>query len=230
MDLISKLTFFSSTTYRNTIGFSEKDDTNYFDDLTDNKEEMVAANFISNHLSYVGRLTEENLFYNAVDYVFQRGSWAPSRYGDGSFPIWYSSVEIETSFFETVFHWKNSILSDANFAPLSKNPIYMTRTIFDVQCQGDLVDLRGKETSYPWLLSDDYQECQNIGARLHTQGFPAILSPSARKQRGNNVAVMQKTVLGKVGYQGNYIYEFLPGIKPSVKVYDHKQEELLLIE
>ncbi len=57
-----------------------------------------------------------------------------------------------------------------------------------------LIDLTGKEKKFPGLTGNDYSLTHQIGERLHREGHPGLLAPSARC-RGTNLAAFTSAIL-----------------------------------
>ncbi|MCW5588256.1 MAG: RES family NAD+ phosphorylase [Legionellales bacterium] len=208
MNLIDTVTAYQGACFRNTIGFALEENT-LFDDLTDEADEQTIAVKVTQELNNRFLLTAENIFFNAIDYVFERKSWCESRFSDGHFAAWYASNDVETTFYETIFHWKKAMIDDVDF-DLENVPVYTSRTVFNVFCSSDLIDLRTKTPDFPTLISQNtncYFDNQKIGRRLYEQGFPGLITPSSRHKKGDNLVIFNKTVLSRPKHQGNYLYE-----------------------
>ena len=101
-----------------------------------------------------------------------------SRYSDGSFGVWYGADSIETTVHETVHHWRSGFLRDAGF---TRPGIRVERKLYRVRCDAALLDLRPAVAQVPALVDPaDYSLTQQIGARLHREGHPGLVSRSAR--------------------------------------------------
>ena len=74
-------------------------------------------------------------------------------------------------------------------------PIYRERAVYRVRCKALLVDLSGKELEFPDLIGPDYVFTQQIGTRLHREGHPGLLAPSARQRGGINLVALTPAVL-----------------------------------
>jgi len=228
MSLISDLIQYDDNTYRNIIGLGVDVEPAYFDDLSDDLNDCLEANHLAEE-NPTQPLTQEKLYFNAIDYVFRLKHWMNSRFGDGSFPVWYASTQLETTFHETVYHWRQSILFDANFHTRAE-PIYSARTVFNVWCHSNLVDLRSKSTDYHFLVDPDtnqYKHTQKVGKELYSEGFPGLITGSARLSGAANIAMFYKKALDKPNLQGHYVYELLPGDKPQVNILNEERRETL---
>ncbi len=156
-----------------------------FDDLSDDQNDWQTAIALemdakpatfTNYQPIINRPFEEAEWDNAIGYPFTH--WQQSRYSDGSFGIWYGADGIETTIHETVYHWHNGLLADAGF--LQPN-IKIQRRVYNVRCDAALINLATQLDQYPSLVSPhDYSFCQQVGARLHREGHPGLISLSAR--------------------------------------------------
>lgn len=138
----------------------------------------------------IDRPFEEAAWTDAIDYPFKH--WARSRYSDNTFGVWYGADSIETSIHETVYHWRNHLLTDAGWL---QPGIRIDRKVFNVRCDAALVDLRPAVPAFPALVDPaDYSLTQQVGARLHREGHPGLVTQSARCL-GDVYAVLNPRVL-----------------------------------
>lgn len=158
---------------------------NLFDDLSPDPNEQATAmhlemetkppTYLSN-LPVVDRPFEEAEWIDAVEFPFIE--WSASRYSDGRFGVWYGADSIETTIFETVYHWRRKFLEDAGF---TQDGIIGERRVYWVKCDAALIDLRMRIDKYPALIDvSDYSFTQSIGNRLHREGHPGLITQSAR--------------------------------------------------
>jgi hypothetical protein len=179
---------------------------NLFDDLSDDPADWLVAQrqeLASKPGRYesvntgIDRPFEEANWFNAIDFPFK--NWMASRFCDGRFGIWYGSDQVETTVHETVHHWCTGLLADAGFDELvfrgERPGIVGERKVFWVRCAAALADLRPRAPDYPALLHpEDYTFTQSIGARLHREGLPGLVTLSARCD-GENYALLNPQVL-----------------------------------
>jgi len=226
-ELLDTLLPFDDAVLRNRVGVNLAIEP--FDDLSDLPSDWDEANKIITQVN-LSRLSDSELHFYAIGKIFSRENWKKTRFGDGSFPIWYGSLDVETTFFETAFHWRRTLLTDAGF--LNKpGPIYMARTVFKTMCTSTLIDFRKKAQDFPELIHQDvnqYTITQNLGLKLHREGFPGFLTLSARKQYGENIIVFNKIVLHTPEHYQDYLYEILPENKFQINVIDFQTRQLLL--
>jgi hypothetical protein len=158
---------------------------NLFDDLSLDPAEQATAmqlematkppTYASNQ-PVIDRPFEEAEWIDAIGFPFIE--WAASRYSDGRFGVWYGAGSIETTVFETVYHWRRKFLHDAGF---TQDGIVGERKVYWVQCHAALIDLRDRIGAYPALMDKgDYGFTQAIGIRLHHEGHPGLITRSAR--------------------------------------------------
>lgn len=177
-----------------------------FDDLSDDPADWQVAQQhemsikLSGYASsrpIIDRPFEESDWFNAIEFPFRH--WMQSRFSDGTFGIWYGSDSVETSVYETVHHWRAGFLADAGFDALvaggERESITGERKVYWVQCDAALIDLRRKTGDYPALVSpDSYAFTQQVGARLHREGHPGLVSRSVRCS-GENFGILNRNVL-----------------------------------
>lgn len=171
-----------------------------FDDLSDDPAAFQSAidletktkpPLFESRTPIIDRPFEESSWNAAIGYPFT--NWMRSRYSDGSFGVWYGADSVETTIYETAYHWKTGFLADAGFL---EPGIKIERRIYNVRCDAALIDLRPAITGYPALGDPvDYTLTQQIGARLHREGHPGLISKSARCPAGDVYAVLNPRVL-----------------------------------
>ncbi|MFA7349604.1 MAG: RES family NAD+ phosphorylase [Methylotenera sp.] len=171
-----------------------------FDDLTDDPEAWQAAQLLemetkpklfNSHQPIIDRPFEEAEWNTAIGYPFQNSS--QSRFSDGSFGVWYGAESIETTVYETAYHWQKILLDDAGF---NKPGVEIERRIYMVQCDSLLIDLRPQIKTHPEIIhASDYTATHAIGSKLHREGHPGLITKSARICRGDVYAIFTPNVL-----------------------------------
>jgi RES domain len=121
---------------------------------------------------------------------------AASRYSGGHFGVWYGARALETSIYETVYHFRRDTLA-SEIARLSAKPIVQERRVHLVRCDALLVDLRARCEKEPRLLADDYAYCQALGAQLRAASLPGVITHSARHAEGTVVGVFERSTLSQ---------------------------------
>ena len=183
--------------YRNIVSLRVTE--NLFDDLSNNHEDWQTAielelqtkpaTYIS-HTPVIHRPFEEAAWNEAIGFPFRE--WSRSRFSDGSFGVWYGSDSIDTTIYETIYHWRNRLLEDAGFTGPG---IRIERRVHLVRCDAALIDLRSLVARHPMLVdATDYTLTQQVGGRLHREGHPGLVTISARCA-GDVYAVMSPGVL-----------------------------------
>ena len=194
--LFDKTADFDGQSYRNVTSLRESED--LFDDLADGDEgaSAIAAEAemrVKDHL--IDRFPEN--FYRSfhytrsiIDYPFKSEPYLFTRFGDGTYGLWYGSLEMKTTVFETGFHMIKAELAVEGLDEV----VVRERAVCRVRCRAILIDLRGKQKSFAKLLADDYGFTQQIGRRMNKEGHPGILVPSARI-KGTNLVIFNPDVL-----------------------------------
>lgn len=183
---------------RNIVSLRELQD--LFDDLTDDPAEWALAQWVENEVKphlyrsvtpVIDRPFEDAEWFNAITYPFKQ--WQASRYSDGAFGVWYGGDSVETTVYETAYHWYRGLLSDAGF---EKETVVGERKLYSVSCNAALLDFRRIVGKYPELThKTDYTYPQAIGARLHREGHPGLVTKSVRYKGGEIYAVFNPGVL-----------------------------------
>jgi len=131
-----------------------------------------------------------------ISYSFDAAHWQSTRFSDGAaYGVWYGSLDVPTTVYETAWHWYRFVLD--SYAGEDRE-IVTDRRVFDVRCDALLVDLRGKETAHPGLVSrKSYAFTQKIGRYLREQQLNGLLTRSARCD-GTNAAIFKPERLSNV--------------------------------
>jgi hypothetical protein len=171
---------------------------NLFDDLSDNPDDQAvatAAELASRLPTDAPLLTRPFDYGSALTYPFVAFNGHATRFSDGlEHGVWYGSLELETTVYETVHHWRE-FLADS-FAAEDRE-IVSERRVFHARCDAILLDLRGKERREKRLIDRrDYRYTQQLGRYLKTQHQNGILVRSARCE-GANAAILTARVLSR---------------------------------
>ena len=113
-----------------------------------------------------------------------------TRFSDGSFGVFYSSLESETAEAE-VRHWAPRRSS-------ARSPGQRTLWYLRLECDfdGNTKDLRLMQVEWPKLTHDhDYELCNRLGAEAVAVILDGLLAPSARKKNGTNVPVFTRRAI-----------------------------------
>ena len=163
-----------------------------FDDLSSSPEEWALAQQVEDDVKpplyqsrtpVIHRPYEDAEWFNAIGWPFKH--WQTSR--------WYGCDTAETSAHETAYHWLSGFLTDAGF---EKEKVIGERKLYQVACDAALVDLRPLTTTHSGLIhKTDYSTAQSVGARLHREGHPGLLTASVRYSAGQNYVVLNPDVL-----------------------------------
>jgi hypothetical protein len=182
-----------------------------FDDLTDNPGEWALAQQVEDAVKppayqsatpILHRPFEDANWFNAIAWPFRH--WQASRFSDGTFGVWYGCESAETSVHETAHHWFNGFLTDAGF---EREPVVGERKLYTVACDAALLDLRPRIAEHPGLVHrSDYSHAQAVGARLHREGHPGLVTASVRREGGENYVVLNPNVLSNPRHHCHLTY------------------------
>ncbi|HTI48710.1 MAG TPA: RES family NAD+ phosphorylase [Casimicrobiaceae bacterium] len=172
---------------------------NLFDDLSSDPAdwEIAIAAEGSDRIPTGSALVTRPFDYGSViGYSFDEMNWQSTRFSDGaSYGVWYGSLDIETTVYESAWHWYRFVLDSYAGEPRT---VITDRRVFDVRCDALLVDLRGKETAYPGLVSrTSYAFTHKLGRYLRDQDQNGLLVRSARCE-GTNGAILRPERLSNV--------------------------------
>ena len=204
-ELVARNVDFRGDLVRNIPGIRSSQD--LFDDLSGEPADWEiaiaaeAAERIPTHAALVSRPFD---YGSAVTYSFDSAHWQATRFSDGTrYGVWYGSLEIETTVFETAWHWYRFVTD--SFAGEART-IVTDRRLFEARCDALLVDLRGKEKDRPELVSrQSYAFTQKLGGWLHDQDVNGLATKSARCE-GSNVAIFRAARLSNVRERGFLTY------------------------
>ena len=105
-----------------------------------------------------------------------------TRFSDGTFPVFYSSLDVATAKAEISHHF-------AKFAGKPSKPRTAYYSCFSCDFEGQAKDLRLKQSDWPGLTDDDYQFCNRLGAEAVEISLDGLFTPSARITNGTNFPV-----------------------------------------
>lgn len=184
--LFSKTRDFNDDVFRNITSLRESID--LFKDLSDGDESAsrMAAEAemrVKSGISY-GIINRGFHYTTSIAYPFESEPYLITRYSNGSFGSWYGSLDMRTTIYETAYHMVTEELRREG----DRKIIVRERAVYLINCKAVLIDLTGKEKDYKDLISDDYNLTHQIGERLHNEGHPGLLAPSARCEGVNIVA------------------------------------------
>lgn len=191
--LFDKTRDFDDDAFRNIVSLRESED--LFSDLSEDNEYLSAvataaemkvksgipSGFIQRGFNYTTSIT----------YPFEHEPYMRTRYGNGSFGVWYGALALDTSIHETAFH----MVKEENGIEGNTGIIIRERAVYLVHCRALLIDLTGKAKTFSGLVADDYGLTHQIGERLHKEGHPGLLAPSARHIGGTSLIALTPTVL-----------------------------------
>lgn len=225
-----KLTEIRQDAIRNIVSLKESQD--LFDDLTDNPQEWLLAQRVEaevkpppyrSRMPVIDRPFEDAVWFNAIAWPFKH--WQTSRFSDGSFGVWYGSDSVETTIYESVYHWYRGLLSDAGFESES---VSIERKVYTVACNAALLDFRPLvQKKYPDLIhKTDYTLAQSLGTRIHREGHPGLLTHSARYPEGENYVIFNPAVLSNPRHHSYLTYQL---VKQQILIEDTLENTRLII-
>lgn len=197
---------FQGDVYRNIVSLRESID--LFDDLTEESglsRYAVAAEARVKEGIPLGMISRGFYYTLAIDYPFSKEPFLLSRYGNGTFGVWYGAMELDTTIHETIYH----MMREESRVEGLTGRVKRERAVYLVRARAVLIDLVGKERRYPDLLSDDYSLTQQIAERLQKEGHPGLLAPSARCV-GTNLVAFTPSILNdpRVNCYLTYTYDY----------------------
>ena len=126
-----------------------------------------------------------------------------TRFSDGSFPVFYSSLDAATAEAE-VRHWLPTIIGQP------KHPRTVHYRRFSCAFVGIEKDLRPKIQEWPLLVHDnDYTFCNELGAEANRLEIDALVTPSARHE-GSNLPVFTRKSISDPNVEAFVALTYLP--------------------
>lgn len=179
----------------------------FSDLIEDNTDIIVAEKAI--HSIHTDILDNQHFHYSAaIGFPFETDNFMASRFSDGTFPVWYGSLDNITTIYETTHHMIKTEMAIEGVE--NRDMITRERVIYDVRCEGILIDLTRKKKYFPELISENYRATQKIGKRLTQQGYPGLLSPSARNLNGINANIFKPEILNQPRVNCYLTYQLYP--------------------
>ena len=128
-----------------------------------------------------------------------------TRFSDGSFPVFYSALAMETAQAE-VAYWFGKVYAGR---PQSARTAYYQS--FRCTFEGLEKDLRPKKQDWPDLVHDsDYSFCNRLGAEAREQGVDGLIVPSARHE-GANMPIFARKAVSDPELEGIVTITYSPG-------------------
>ena len=138
----------------------------------------------------------EDLFDDVFKPKPQLHNVEPTRFSDGSYSVFYCSLEPETAQAE-VRHPFPKYAGN----PTSPRTFYYSR--FSCRFDGSVKDLRPMHTDWPDLTHDsDYSFCNDLGAESVASDLDGLLTPSARRSDGTNLPVFKRRAISSPVVRG----------------------------
>lgn len=215
--LLDKVIEFSADVFRNIHTIIESED--LLDDLSDVPKERSFGEAIVSQQAYAD-ITDSAIIMRPFTYGVSLSdkSYAklPTRFSSGErYGVWYGSLDVLTTVYETVYHWKKRI---TDMKMEINQEIVTDRRIFKVSASGALIDLRGKHRQFPKLIHpNDYSFTQSLGTYLHDNNKTGLLVRSARHDEGTNIAAFNPDILRNPRHHSYLIYKWVPNT-PDVRI------------
>ncbi len=122
-----------------------------------------------------------------------------SRFGDGSYGVYYAARELETAIAETVFHLGRF------YAATADPPHAEDMRVLSGRIDARFHDLRGGGPRWqPCLDPDDYGASQALGRRLRAGGSNGLVYPSVRRTGGQCLGAFRPKAVG-IPLQGRHL-------------------------
>ncbi|MGQ0664735.1 MAG: RES family NAD+ phosphorylase [Pseudomonadota bacterium] len=162
-------------------------------------------------LNILGRDATPSEVTDLLDGPFKRkarlgGIYGPkTRFSDGSWPVFYGALELETARDEVQHHHARDVLTDPS------HPWTAYYRYFRCAFTGSTKDLRSKLAEWPELVCEDWTFCQKLGREAHGSDLDGLFSPSARTTDGTNLPVFKRAALSNPEILGRAAFSVNPG-------------------
>jgi hypothetical protein len=114
-----------------------------------------------------------------------------SRFSDGNWPVFYAATERDTAEKECTHHYGRK----AAGGPDGRRSVHYSV----VRCRyaGETVDLLPQLPTWPDLVSEDCNFCNQLGKEAYDGGLGGFIAPSARHPGGCNIPAFRRNTLSK---------------------------------
>jgi hypothetical protein len=196
-DLVAVNVDFRDDLVRNIPGIRHSQD--LFDDLSTDRRDWdiaIAVEGADRIPTATALITRPFDYGSVISYSFDSSHWQVTRFSDASqYGVWYGCPELETTVYETGWHWFRFVRD--SFGDEDRE-VTTERRVFNVRCDALLLDLRGKQSAFPDLVSrTSYAFTHRVGQYVHGQGLNGLLYQSARCN-GTNAAIFKAERLSNV--------------------------------
>ncbi len=184
-ELLSQPVQFRDRVFRNIKSLRHSED--LFDDLTDDPQGFELAHQVEAATrAPVDQPAVQRPFDDVIGFPFTH--FSNTRFSDGTFGVFYGSLSLDTTIYETVYHWWQ-FLKDSGFDDVS---VVGERRVHLVNVDGLLFDCQEGYRDYPGLVDPvSYEFTHRVGRYLHQRGRDGLLTRSARCE-GVNTPVFSK--------------------------------------
>ena len=154
------------------------------------REDRISIEKVDNLLEYLSQRLFPLGFASLLDVPFDLDRLSASRFTDGTFPVFYASLEPETAESEARHQLAIRITEKtASFCTL-----YYVK--FRCSFRGEVKDIRHMQDDWPDLMhEDDYKFCTSLGVEAARAGLDGLIVPSVRRRGGTNVPVFSRKSL-----------------------------------
>jgi len=199
--------------------YTIKNSQNLFDELCDTAEEKNILEYWSEKSSFIDHKKPQ--YHRFAQYSEIENTPFPptpeilaplidaceSRFSDGTFGIWYSALDEQTTISETLYWtykwWKKDIEA-------AKNPYVTDRKIFQAKIKtAKTYNLTSMAKEFPELMhKNDYTFCRSIGKYAKENSVEALLTLSVRHDGGICVPIFTPDIIEKIQFMRFYHYTF----------------------
>jgi hypothetical protein len=124
-----------------------------------------------------------------------------SRFGDGTFGVFYAANDLDTAVAETRYHRERFMRAT------HQGRMELDMRVYLVDLMAPLHDLRGRRNDYPLVYHpDDYAAGQQLAASLRRVGANGIAYDSVRRQGGECSAVFRPRFLSNCRQERHLCY------------------------
>ena len=136
--------------------------------------------------------------------------------------VFYGSLETQTSYYEYAYHWMRQRFHIKNLSTAAER-----RTIFSVNFKGkNVIDIQDHPNIDAIMDKNDYSASHSFASQ-NKKGTP-ILYPSARKQDGLNMAIMNITDLEKKPDEKHSIHLIFSSREEKCRIITHEEKDLYI--
>jgi hypothetical protein len=138
-----------------------------------------------------------------INASFAYSLFGESRFGNGTYGVFYGAKTLGTAIGETVYHREQFMRWT------SEEPMMLSMRVLDASLEGHFHDIRGRKRQLADVYSPkNYSHSQTLAHQLWSEGSDGIVYDSVRSEGGECVSVFKPKLLTKCRQERQLVYEW----------------------